>query len=157
MKECSTFIDMRIFKNWAHKISSWKYLIIEDLSCQVFPWAQSASFLLSTLNSLRGCWRSAAAAVFSTLKAWTMLSISVYLSIIYLPTYLPVYLSVLPGWLSGKESACQCRVNPWVSKIPRRRKWQPTPVFLPRKIPWTEESGGLQSMGSRKSWTWPSD
>ena len=24
---------------------------------------------------------------------------------------------------------------PWVRKIPWRRKWQPTPVFLPR-IPW---------------------
>ena len=38
--------------------------------------------------------------------------------------------------LSGKESACQCRrpgFNPWVSKIPWRRKWQPTPVFLPRE------------------------
>ena len=42
----------------------------------------------------------------------------------------------LPRWLSGKESACQCRrlgFNPWVRKIPWRRKWQPTPVFLPRK------------------------
>ena len=29
----------------------------------------------------------------------------------------------------------------------RRRQWQPTPVLLPGKIPWTEESGGLQSMG----------
>jgi len=28
-----------------------------------------------------------------------------------------------------------------------RRKWQPTPVFLPGRIPWTEEPGGLQSMG----------
>ena len=39
----------------------------------------------------------------------------------------------LPRWLSGKESACQCRrhgFNPWVEKIPWRRKWQPTPVFL---------------------------
>ena len=37
-------------------------------------------------------------------------------------------------WLSGKESACQCRrhgFNPWIGKIPWRRKWQPTPVFLP--------------------------
>ena len=25
----------------------------------------------------------------------------------------------------------------------------PTPAFLPRKIPQTEESGGLQSMGSQ--------
>ena len=41
----------------------------------------------------------------------------------------------LPRWLSGKESACQCRrhvFNLWVGKIPWRRKWQPTPVFLPR-------------------------
>ena len=42
-------------------------------------------------------------------------------------------------WLSGKESACQCRrhrrhkFNPWVRKISWRRKWQPTPVFLPGK------------------------
>ena len=32
-----------------------------------------------------------------------------------------------------------------------RRKWQPTPVFLPR-IPGTGEPGGLPSMGSQ-SWT----
>ena len=40
-------------------------------------------------------------------------------------------------WHSGKESACQCgrhRFNPWVWKIPWRRKWQPTPVFLPGKF-----------------------
>ena len=35
---------------------------------------------------------------------------------------------------NGKGSACQCRrlrFNPWVRKIPWRREWQPTPVFLP--------------------------
>ena len=40
----------------------------------------------------------------------------------------------LPRWLSGKESACQCRrrgFDPWVRKVPWRRKWQPTRVFLP--------------------------
>ena len=37
-----------------------------------------------------------------------------------------------------------------VGKIPWRRKWQPTPVFLPGKIPWTEEPGGLQSMGLQR-------
>jgi len=34
------------------------------------------------------------------------------------------------------EPACQCRrckFDPWVEKIPWRRKWQPTPVFLPGK------------------------
>ncbi|XP_055446599.1 uncharacterized protein LOC129659367 isoform X16 [Bubalus kerabau] len=25
----------------------------------------------------------------------------------------------------------RCRFHPWVGKIPLRRKWQPTPVFLP--------------------------
>ena len=92
--------------------------------------------------------------------------------------------------------------DPWVGKIPWKREWQPTQVFLPRnpmdrgawqapihevvknlpaaqetqvqslgwedplekemethssvfawKIPWAEEPGGLQPMGSRKSRT----
>ena len=33
--------------------------------------------------------------------------------------------SGLPWWLSGKDSACQCRrrrFNPWVRKIPWRKK-----------------------------------
>ena len=34
---------------------------------------------------------------------------------------------------------------------PWSRKWQLTPVFLPGKIPWTVESGGLQSMGLQRS------
>ena len=43
----------------------------------------------------------------------------------------------LPWWLSGKESSCQYRrhsFDPWVEKIPWRRKWQPTPVFLPGNL-----------------------
>ena len=63
----------------------------------------------------------------------------------------------LPGWLSGKRICLQCwrcGLGPWVRKIPWRRKWQPTPVFLPREIPWIEEPGGLQFTGSQRSWTW---
>ena len=48
----------------------------------------------------------------------------------------PGSLQQLPRQLSGKESACQCRrprLDPWVGKIPWRRKWQPTLVFLPGK------------------------
>ena len=61
-----------------------------------------------------------------------------------------------PGTSDGKESACQCRrhkkhrFDPWVGKIPWRRKWQPTPVFLPGESPWTEEPSGLQSMGLQR-------
>ena len=43
----------------------------------------------------------------------------------------------LPRWFSGKKSSCQCRkhgCDPRVGKIPWRRKWQPIPVFLPRKF-----------------------
>ena len=35
-------------------------------------------------------------------------------------------------------------------KIPWRRTWQPTPVFLPGESLWTEEPGGLQSLGSQR-------
>ena len=63
------------------------------------------------------------------------------------------YLPLLPsqgllGGASSKEPACQCRrrckrcgFDPWVGKIPWRRAWQPTPVFLPG------ESYGQRSLG----------
>ena len=38
----------------------------------------------------------------------------------------------------------------WFRKMPWRRAWQPTPVFLPGEDLWTEEPGGLQSMGSQR-------
>ena len=40
--------------------------------------------------------------------------------------------------------------DPQVGKIPWRRAWQPTPVFLPVESPWIEEPGGLQSMGLQR-------
>ena len=42
----------------------------------------------------------------------------------------------LTWWVGGKESVCQCgrpRFDPWIGKIPCRRKWQPTLAFLPGK------------------------
>ena len=33
-----------------------------------------------------------------------------------------------------KNPACQCRFDSWVGKSSWRRKWHPTPVFLPRKF-----------------------
>ena len=45
--------------------------------------------------------------------------------------------SGFPGGVSGKEPDCQCRrhkrcgFHPWIGKIPWRRAWQPTPIFLP--------------------------
>ena len=51
-----------------------------------------------------------------------------------------------PGGTSGKEPICQCSrckrcwFDSWGGKIPWRRAWQPTPVFLP------EESHGQRSL-----------
>ena len=58
-------------------------------------------------------------------------------------------ISELPWWLSGKESACQCKTrkfNQWIGMIPRRRAWQPTPVFLPG------EFHGQSSLESYSPW-----
>ena len=69
----------------------------------------------------------------------------------------------LRWWLSGKESACQCRrcrFNPWVRKIPWWRKWQPTPVFfflffhssiLAWKIPQRKSLVGYSPWGRKES------
>ena len=52
------------------------------------------------------------------------------------------------GGASRKEPVCQCRrhkrhgFDPWVGKIPWRRAWQPTPVFLPGESPWQKSLAG---------------
>ena len=64
-----------------------------------------------------------------------------------------------PSGISGKEPACQCRrhkrcgFDPWVGKIPWRMARQPTPVFSPGKIPWTEEPGRLKTIELQKNQT----
>ena len=55
----------------------------------------------------------------------------------------------LQWWLSGKKPTCQCRGRgflPWVGKIPWRRKWPPTPVFLSGK------SHGQRSLACCRLW-----
>ena len=58
----------------------------------------------------------------------------------------------VPGGTSSKEPICQCwsykrhTCNTWVGKIPRRRAWHPTPVFLPG------ESHGQRSLVGYSLW-----
>ena len=62
-----------------------------------------------------------------------------------------------PGGSDGKRIHLQYGkpgFNPWVGKIPWRRAWQPTPVFLLGESPWTEEACGLTVHGVTKSRTW---
>ena len=52
--------------------------------------------------------------------------------------------------LLGQEITTSCdgiEIYKAISLFTRRRQWHPTPVLLPGKITWTEEPGGLQSMG----------
>ena len=56
-----------------------------------------------------------------------------------------------PGGSDVKESACQSRrlgFDLWVGKIPLKTGMVTHSSILAWRIPWTEESGGLQSMGS---------
>ena len=68
----------------------------------------------------------------------------------------------LARWLTYKSTRLQCRrhrrrgFDPWVRKIPWRRKWQPTPVFLPGKSHGQRSLVGYSPWG-QKSWARLSD
>ena len=59
----------------------------------------------------------------------------------------------LPEGLNGKEFTCQCRrhgFDPWARKIPWKRKWQPTPVFLPGKSHGQRSLAGYSPPGHKE-------
>ena len=56
----------------------------------------------------------------------------------------------VPKWLRQSSICLQCRrpvFHPWVGKIPWRRKWQPTLVFLPG------ESHGQRNLVGYITWS----
>ena len=60
----------------------------------------------------------------------------------------------LPRWLRSKEYACQRwrpGFDPWVRKIPWRRKWQPIPVLLPGKFHGWRSLVGYRPWGRKES------
>ena len=62
-----------------------------------------------------------------------------------------------PGGANGKEPTCQgrrykrLRFDPWVGKIPWRRAWQLTPVFLPEESPRQRSLAGYSPWGHKQS------
>ena len=70
-----------------------------------------------------------------------------------LPNLVPVITHVLGDMCEGSQG-----MNPQNHPAPEMhirdgmelRAWQTTPVFSPRRIPQTEEPGGLQSMGPHR-------
>ena len=64
----------------------------------------------------------------------------------------------LPQWLSGKGSVCSAGdLETWVQSLggedPLEEEMATDSNIFARKIPWTEEPGRLQFMGSQKSQT----
>ena len=125
--------DMRRYKNWAHKIGSLKISIWRPV-LPVFPQAQNASFLLSTLDSFQG-----------------VLKVS----------------SCRSTWFNACSGRWEVSVGSWHCLTAMQETWVwsldledpleeeiATPSsILAWKIPWIEESGRLQSMGSQNTQT----
>ena len=57
---------------------------------------------------------------------------------------------------NGKEPTCQSRkrerlgFDPWVGELLRRRKWQPTPVFLPGEFHGQRSLVGYSPWGQKE-------
>ena len=63
----------------------------------------------------------------------------------------------LPRWFRGKESAYQCRkhrFSPGLGKIPWRREWQSTQVFLPGESHGHKSLAGYSPWGHRVRYNW---
>ena len=87
--------------------------------------------------------------------------------VLKLPWFLGVpqiYIQGLSWWLKTtqnkteqKNPACQwrrhkkCEFDSWVGKIPWRRKWQPTPVFLPGQSHGQRNLAGYSPWGHKES------
>ena len=73
-------------------------------------------------------------------KSWVEISQEIMVTIQAQMIVTYTRLGQFPRWLSGKESACQCRrrrrcgFSLWIRKISWGRKRQPTPVFLPGQL-----------------------
>ena len=78
--------------------------------------------------------------------------------ILYSLSYYTFY-SISVGGTCGKESTRQCRryrrcrFNPWIGKTPPhwRKKWQPTPVFLPGESHGQRSLMGYSPQGRKES------
>ena len=51
---------------------------------------------------------------------------------------------VVKNLLANAGDIRDCRIDPWVRKMPWRRAWQPMTIFLPRK---SHGQGGLTGYG----------
>ena len=120
-----------IFKSYPERLcpqQKAKMIMLFHIVCQAFSFSLLFSLCLSILPSFLLLHFSY---TFKNVHSYSWVVINIYKKIIY--KYISISIGLL-WWFSDEESSCQCRrlgFNPWVRKIPWRRKWQPTPVFLP--------------------------
>ena len=122
---------MQSHHHWSHQkslkyLEAVKLMMVNTRFPEFYFFLESSAFLVGNKTVICFPW-------YHTF----MLFISKKMSSKY-PSLKTIVIAVgLPRWLSGKEPTCQCKrhkghgFDPWVGKIPWRRKRQPTPVFLP--------------------------
>ena len=105
--------------------------------------SRHSAFFMVQLSQL---YRTAGKTIGLTIQTFVSKVMSLLFNMLsrFVTAFLPRSKSLLISWLqslsggaSGKDPACHCRrhkkpwFDPWVKMIPWRRKWQPSPVFLP--------------------------
>ena len=121
-------------------------------SCLRIPWIEEPGGLQSMGSQrVRNDWSNWAQ--YLSLQIKCQLGF-LHFSIVWLPYWAQGFL-----WLSGKESACNAgdTVPSLVQEDSLEKKTAIHSSILVWEIPWTEETGGLYSMGSQKSWPRLSD
>ena len=162
MKDFSAFLHMRKYKNWAHKISSLKYLTVwrpvwpvHRLPPIPVP-ARIASLLIPTRNSFHGVLKVSNSTWFNPCRGVCVLIFSL------LEKAMALHSSTLAWKIPWTEKPGRLQSmglrrvgHDWEPSLSLftfmhwRRKWQPTPVFLPGESQgW--EPGGLPSMGPHR-------
>ena len=77
-----------------------------------------------------------------------MISLKASLSLFFVGFFKYIKMALVIKNPPAKAGDKRLEFSPWVGKIPWRRTWQSLSSILACRIPWTEEPGGPQSMGS---------
>ena len=119
----------------------WVEILLRTLNSMLISVLQTGVFLLNNCSIICRLWR----------RHWWLAPL--YTHDAKKLRYKPILQQFgLPWWLRWWRIRLQCGrpgFNPWVRKIPWRREWLPTPVFLTGEAH-GQESGGLHSRGSQR-------
>ena len=122
----------------------YRFLVMAILTCMKWYLIVFLIWISLLMSNVKHLFMYLIAIFMSSLKKWLFRSSAHLLIVLFVCLFCIFWCwaiwaassisSGFPWWLSGKESTCQCRrcrLDPWGRKIPWRRKWQSTLVFLP--------------------------